>query len=30
MDRPFDLSATADAIRHLLAGKARRKVVITV
>lgn len=30
MDRPFDLSSTADAIRHLVAGKARGKVVITV
>ena len=30
MDRPFDLTATADAVRHLVAGKARGKVVITV
>jgi NADPH:quinone reductase-like Zn-dependent oxidoreductase len=30
MDRPFDLSSTADAVRHLMAGKARGKVVITV
>lgn len=29
-DRPFGLSATADAVRHLVAGKARGKVVITV
>ncbi|MFZ0158471.1 MAG: NAD(P)-dependent alcohol dehydrogenase [Kineosporiaceae bacterium] len=29
-DRPFELSATADAIRHLVAGKARGKVFITV
>jgi len=29
-DRPFELSTTADAIRHLVAGKARGKVVITV
>ena len=30
MDRPFDLGTTADAIRHLVAGKARGKIVITV
>ncbi len=30
VDRPFDLSSTADAIGHLMAGKARGKVVITV
>jgi len=30
VDRPFDLSATADAVRHLVDGKARGKVVITV
>jgi len=30
MDQPFDLSSTADAVRHLVAGKARGKVVITV
>ncbi|HEY7858575.1 MAG TPA: NAD(P)-dependent alcohol dehydrogenase [Candidatus Nanopelagicales bacterium] len=30
MDRPFGLSSTADAVRHLVAGKARGKVVITV
>ena len=30
IDRPFDLSSTADAVRHLVAGKARGKVVITI
>jgi NADPH:quinone reductase-like Zn-dependent oxidoreductase len=30
MDKPFDLTSTADAVRHLMAGKARGKVVITV
>lgn len=30
MDKPFDLISTADAVRHLMAGKARGKVVITV
>ena len=30
MDKPFDLASTADAVRHLMAGKARGKVVITV
>jgi NADPH:quinone reductase-like Zn-dependent oxidoreductase len=30
MDKPFELSSTADAVRHLVAGKARGKVVITV
>jgi NADPH:quinone reductase-like Zn-dependent oxidoreductase len=30
MDQPFDLTSTADAIRHLMAGKARGKVIITV
>ena len=30
MDRPYDLSSTADAVRHLVAGKVRGKVVITV
>jgi hypothetical protein len=30
MDAPFDLTATADAVRHLVAGKVRGKVVITV
>lgn len=30
IDRPFDLASTADAVRHLVAGKARGKVVITV
>jgi NADPH:quinone reductase-like Zn-dependent oxidoreductase len=29
-DRPFALNSTADAVRHLMAGKARGKVVITV
>ena len=29
-DPPFDLSSTADAVRHLVSGKARGKVVITV
>lgn len=29
-DRPFELSSAADAVRHLVAGKARGKVVITV
>ena len=30
MDRPYDLSSTPDAVRHLVAGKVRGKVVITV
>jgi NADPH:quinone reductase-like Zn-dependent oxidoreductase len=30
MDKPFELSSTADAVRHLMAGRARGKVVITV
>ncbi|NTW40035.1 MAG: NAD(P)-dependent alcohol dehydrogenase [Cellulomonadaceae bacterium] len=30
IDRPFDLTSTADAVRHLVAGKARGKVVITI
>jgi NADPH:quinone reductase-like Zn-dependent oxidoreductase len=30
MDRPYDLSSTADAVRHLVAGNVRGKVVITV
>lgn len=30
MDKPFRLGSTADAIRHLVAGKAVGKVVITV
>lgn len=30
VDQPFDLGSTAEAVRHLVAGKARGKVVITV
>ena len=30
MDRPFPLSDAADAVRHLAAGRALGKVVITV
>jgi NADPH:quinone reductase-like Zn-dependent oxidoreductase len=30
MDRPFVLADAPEAVRHLAAGKARGKVVITV
>jgi NADPH:quinone reductase-like Zn-dependent oxidoreductase len=30
MDRPYPLTEAADAVRHLAAGKAAGKVVITV
>ena len=30
IDNPFDLASTADAVSHLVAGRARGKVVITV
>jgi NADPH:quinone reductase-like Zn-dependent oxidoreductase len=30
IDKPFDLGSTAEAVRHLVAGKAHGKVVINV
>ena len=30
MDRPFALADAADAVRHLVAGKAMGKVVVTL
>ena len=30
VDRPYDLGSTADAVRHLVLGKVRGKVVISV
>ena len=30
IDRPYPLAEAADAVRHLAAGKAKGKVIITV